>query len=144
MFCCYVFLLCFSHELDRLCWSRCSRAFVKAVKKILHTQFWRVLAGRWLIRKLETNSSSLKSYILIIRCDCLVVIVDSVFAIMMMFKRFFLKQNSTYVFVFFCDHKKSSFFYNSIQSCVKHSIWICLIWIFPACNLNNDVFHLYE
>ena len=70
------FLLCFSRELGRSRRSRCSRAFVKAVNELLHTQFRWVLTGRWLIQKLKKNLSNLKSKILIICCDCLVVVCD--------------------------------------------------------------------
>ena len=74
MLCCFNFSLCFSRELDRSRWSRCSRAFAKTVNELLHTQFRWILTDRWFIRKLEKNLSSLKSKILIIRCDCLVVV----------------------------------------------------------------------
>ena len=57
----WFFLLCFSRGLGRSRRSHCSRAFVKAVKELLHTQFQRVLAGRWLIRKLEASLSDLRS-----------------------------------------------------------------------------------
>ena len=68
---CFDFLLCFSRELGRSRRSRCSRAFVKAVNELLHTQFQWVLTGRWLIQKLEKSLSSLRSKILIQRCGCL-------------------------------------------------------------------------
>ena len=71
---CFDFLLCFSRELDRSRWSRCSRAFAKTVNELLHTQFQWVLTDRWLIQKLKKSLSSLKSKIIIIRCDCLVVV----------------------------------------------------------------------
>ena len=74
MLCCFDFLLCFSHELGRSRWSRYSRAFVKTVNELLHIQFQWILTDKWLIQKLEKNLSSLKSKILIIRCDCLVVV----------------------------------------------------------------------
>ena len=72
---CFDFLLCFSRELGRSRRSRCSRAFVKAVNELLHTQFRWVLTGRWLIQKLEKSLSSLRSKILIICCGCLVSVV---------------------------------------------------------------------